>query len=76
MKQNDVINTGCFLLPQIDSILDMLAGAKRFSTLDMKSSYWQLIFILITRRRLYSILVKGYGSSHSCHLASAVPSDI
>jgi hypothetical protein len=38
-KLNDVTKKHCFPLPQID-ILDTLAGAKRFSTLDLKSGYW------------------------------------
>jgi hypothetical protein len=30
-----------FPLPQMDDTLDTLTGAKWFSTLDLKSSYWQ-----------------------------------
>jgi hypothetical protein len=32
---------GCFLLPRINNTLDTLAGAKWFSTLDLKIGYWQ-----------------------------------
>jgi hypothetical protein len=49
-KLNDVIMKDCFPLSQIDSTLDILAGAKWFSTLDLKSSYWQVICIRMTRR--------------------------
>jgi hypothetical protein len=41
-KLNDITRKGCFPLPWVDNTLDMLAGAKWFSTLDLKSSYWQV----------------------------------
>jgi hypothetical protein len=41
-KLNDVTRKDRFPLLQIDRILDMLARAKWFSTLDLKSGYWQV----------------------------------
>jgi len=37
----NIIKKGCFLLPMINNTLDTLAGAKWFSTFNLKSGYWQ-----------------------------------
>ena len=39
---NKVTKADTFPLPRIDDILDQLGNAKCFSTLDLKSGYWQL----------------------------------
>ncbi len=41
-KLNDVTIKDSHPLPRIDSTLDALSGSKWFSTLDLKSGYWQV----------------------------------
>jgi hypothetical protein len=39
---NDMTKKDHFLLPRMDNTLDSFAGAKWFSTLKLKSGYWQV----------------------------------
>ena len=41
-KVNEVTRKDTHLLSSIDDCLDTLAGSKWFSTLDLKSGYWQV----------------------------------
>jgi transposase InsO family protein/predicted aspartyl protease len=41
-KLNDATRKDSYPLPRIDDTLDTLAGSKIFSTLDLKSGYWQV----------------------------------
>ena len=41
-KVNDLTHKNSYPLPRIDSKLDALSGAAWFSTLDLKSGYWQV----------------------------------
>jgi hypothetical protein len=42
MELNEVILKDCFQLSRTDDTLETLAGAKWFSTLDVRSGYWQV----------------------------------
>ena len=41
-KLNNVTEKDSYPLPRIDDTIDALAGVKWFSTLDLKSGYWQV----------------------------------
>ena len=41
-KLNDKTIKDSYPIPRIDSTLDALSGSKWFSTIDLKSGYWQV----------------------------------
>jgi len=41
-KLNSITQQDCFPLPRIDDILDRLSASKVFTTIDLKSGYWQV----------------------------------
>ena len=41
-KVNEITHKDAYPIPRIDDTLDTLAGSKCFSTLDLKSGYWQV----------------------------------
>ena len=42
-KVNEVTHKDSYPLPRIDDTIEALAGSKWFSTLDLKSGYWQVL---------------------------------
>ena len=41
-KVNEVTRKDAYPIPRVDDILDTLAGSTWFTTLDLKSGYWQV----------------------------------
>ncbi|GFU24444.1 hypothetical protein TNCV_2264111 [Trichonephila clavipes] len=65
-KLNDVTKKDSYPLPRRDDTLDTLSGHKWFSTLDLKSGYWQVEIHPEDREKQHSLPAKDYGSSKSC----------
>ena len=66
---NSVTKSDVFPLPWIDDLLDKLGQAKYFTTLDLKSDYWQIKVdaksqektALVTHQGLYEFRVMPFG---------------
>ena len=70
---NNLTVKDSYPLPRIDSCLDSLGGAKYFSTLDLRSGYWQIEAdketsektAFVTRKGIYKFNVLSFGLSNA-----------
>ena len=68
-RLNAITKPGEFTLPHVDNSLDLLAGIKYFTTLDLATGYWQVGMTLeaqektafVTHEGLYEFLVMPFG---------------
>lgn len=71
-KLNDITLKDAYLLPHIDDTLDALLDMQWFSTLKIKSSYWQIEMDEVDRQKMAFVTCRGYTNSMLCLLDSAM----
>ena len=73
-KLNAIIKMDSYLLSRVDNIFDRLSESSWYSTLDLKSGYWQVkIQPKKTERKLSFRSEMGYGSLGLCHSICVLP---
>lgn len=74
-RLNDVTIRDIHPIPRIDTTLDALSRSTLFSTLDLKSCYWQVEADPKDRpKTAFTVQGEVYGNSTLCHLVYVTPS--
>ena len=68
-RLNKISKKNSYPLPLVDDILALLGKCKYFSSLDLKSGYWQVAIMKKTKKRQLLHATGDYLSSMSCPLA-------
>ena len=72
-RLNSVTRKDSYPLPRIDDTLEALSGATWFSSLDLKSGYWQVGVHPEDREKTTLTAGRSYGSSELCRSDYATP---
>ena len=67
---NAVARKDAYLIPRVDDTLDTLSGLTWFSTIDLKSGYWQVYMVPADREKTVFCNQEGL---MSCRLACIMP---
>ena len=72
-KVNAVTHKHAYTIPRVDDTLDTLSGSTGFSTIDLKSGYWQIEMAPADREKTAFCTQKVYLNLMQCHLVFVMP---
>ena len=70
---NKILRPVSFPLPLIDDILTLLGGSKWFTTIDLKSGYYQVLLNKQSKEKQHLHVTRGYSNSMVCPLEYQQP---
>ena len=59
-KVNAVTRKDAYPIPRVDDTLDTLSGSTWFTTIDLRSDYWQVEMASVNREKLCSAVKEAY----------------